>query len=54
MRYVTVENIAYNVASGRKTVLRLTYEVKPLREGVESWFLVSSEQTNNPLPSTTS
>ena len=44
MRYVIVESIAYSVASGRRARLRLTYEVRPLREGVESWFLVSMEE----------
>jgi hypothetical protein len=44
MRYVTLESIAYSVASGRRARLRLTYEVKPLRDGVESWFLVSMEE----------
>ena len=52
MRYVTVERIAYSVASGHPVCLRLTYEVKPLRDGLESWFLVSSEEIQNPLPLT--
>ena len=44
MRYVDVESISYCVASGRPARLRLTYEVKPLRDGVESWFLVGMEE----------
>ncbi len=44
MRYVTVESIAYSMASGLGARLRLTYEVRPLRDGVESWFLVSMEE----------
>ena len=48
MRYVTVESIAFCAASGHPVCLRLTYEVKPLRDGLESWFLVSSETTKNP------
>lgn len=44
MRYVTVETIAYCAGSGHPVYLRLTYEVKPWREGLESWFLVSSEK----------
>ena len=52
MRYVTVENIAYSAASGRPVNVRLTYEVQPLRDGVERWFLLSSEETRNPSYST--
>ena len=44
MRYVTVESTAYSVASCRQARFRLTYEVKPLREGLESWFLLSMEE----------
>lgn len=51
MRYVTVESIAYCVASCRQMRFRLTYEVKPLREGLESWFLVSTEEVQPLAPS---
>ena len=44
MRYVTVESLAYSMASGQGARLRLTYEVRSLRDGVESWFLVSMEE----------
>ena len=44
MRYVTVERIAYCVSSSCQANFRLTYEVKPLREGLESWFLISLEE----------
>ena len=44
MRYVNVESVAYCVAAGRCARLCLTYEVRPLRDGVESWFLVSMEE----------
>jgi len=50
MRYVVVENIAFCVASCRRALLRLTYEVKPLRDGIESWFLLSSEEMKNESP----
>ena len=51
MRYVTIECSAYCVSSSCQANLRLTYEVKPLREGLESWFLVSLEEirTMNPI-----
>jgi len=51
MRYITVESIAYCVASCRQALFRLTYEVKPLREGLESWFLLSMEEIQNGVPS---
>ena len=44
MRYVVIESFAYSVASCRGACLRLTYEVRPLRDGVESWFLVCTEE----------
>lgn len=44
VRYVTVESLAYSMASGQGARLRLTYEVRSLRDGVESWFLVSMEE----------
>lgn len=44
MRYIVVESVAYSIASCRGVCLRLTYEVKPFRDGVESWFLVSTEE----------
>jgi hypothetical protein len=44
MRYVIVESVAYSTTTCRRARLRLTYEVKRLREGVESWFLVSMEE----------
>ena len=44
MRYVVVESTAHCVVSGRPACFRLTYEVKPLREGLESWFLVFMEK----------
>jgi hypothetical protein len=50
MRYVTVESIAYCVASRHPARFRLTYEVKPLREGMESWFLLSMEKIQTLLP----
>jgi hypothetical protein len=49
--YVTVESIAYCVTSHREVRLRLTYEVKPLREGLERLFLVSSEEIQTGSPS---
>jgi hypothetical protein len=51
MRYITVESTAYCVASCRQAHFRLTYEVKPLREGLESWFLLSMEEIQNEPPS---
>ena len=50
MRYVTVESTAYCVVSCRQAHFRLTYEVKPLREGLESWFLLSMEEIQNEPP----
>jgi hypothetical protein len=50
VRCVTVESVAYCVASSRSAWLRLTYEVRPLRDGVESWFLLSMEEMQ-PVPS---
>ena len=50
MRYVTIESIAYCVISCRPERFRLTYEVRPLREGMESWFLLSMEKIETPLP----
>lgn len=47
MRYVTVEIAAYCVASGHPAHFRLTYEVTPFRDGIERWFLVSSEKMQN-------
>jgi hypothetical protein len=44
MRYVTIECVAYCVASCREANFRLTYEVRPLRDGLESWFLISMVQ----------
>lgn len=44
MRYETIESLAYSVAAGHPKRFRLTYEVKPLREGMESWFLVSMQE----------
>jgi hypothetical protein len=44
VHYVTVENTAYCVASRGPARLRLTYEVKTLRDGVESWFLIAMEE----------
>ena len=44
MRYVVIENSAYCVLTRREARFRLTYEVKPLREGLERWFLVSMEE----------
>ncbi len=44
MRYVTIESTAYSISAGRERRFRLTYEVKPLREGLESWFLVSKQE----------
>ena len=52
MRYVTVESIDCCSASGHPVYLRLTYEVKRLRDGLESWFLVSSEEMQNQSHST--
>lgn len=51
MRYITVENIAYSVATCRPARFRLTYEVKPLRVGLERWFLVSMEEIQTTVPS---
>jgi len=51
MHYVTVESTAYSVACCRQMLFRLTYEVKPLREGVESWFLVCMEEVPLGAPS---
>ena len=42
--YVTVEKDAYCVASGHVARFRLTYEVTPLRDGVERWFLIAMEE----------
>jgi hypothetical protein len=44
MDYVTVETIGYCVNSYRLARYRLTYEVKPLRDGLASWFLVAMEE----------
>jgi len=44
MDYVTVETIGYCVNGYRLARYRLTYEVKPLRDGVSSWFLVAMEE----------
>ena len=44
MRHETVESTAYCIASCRAARVRLTYEVKPLRDGIESWFLISAEE----------
>jgi hypothetical protein len=44
MRYVTIESTAYSVSAGREKRFRLTYEIKPLREGLESWFLVAKQE----------
>ena len=50
MRYVTVESVAACVGSCRQANFRLTYEVRPLRDGLESWFLVSMEQIGTDTP----
>ena len=42
--YVTVEKDAYCVASGHPARFRLTYEVTPLRDGVERWFLIAMKE----------
>lgn len=42
--YVTVESTAYSVCSHHPARFRLTYEVRPLRDGVESWFLIAMEE----------
>jgi hypothetical protein len=44
MRKVVVESVACCINSNRVAKYRLTYEVRPLREGLESWFLVSMEE----------
>ena len=51
MRYVTVESVAYCVASCRPARFRLTYDVRPLREGLESRFLLSMEEVQNDVAS---
>lgn len=53
MRYVTVETFTCCADSGHPVYLRLIYEVKPWREGLESWFLVSSEKMPAPSHLTT-
>ena len=42
--YFTVETTAYCVASSHTKQLRLTYEVRPLQDGLERWFLVAMEE----------
>jgi len=42
--WVTVESAAYCLASHRSARFRLTYELRPLPEGLQSWFLVSMER----------
>jgi hypothetical protein len=44
MRYETIETNAFCVTAGREKRFRLTYEVRPLREGLESWFLISKQE----------
>ena len=50
MRYVVVESKAQCVNSAREALFRLTYEVKPLRDGLESWFLVFMEEIPAGVP----
>ncbi len=47
MRYVTIESTAFSLAAGRPGRFRLTYEVKPLRDGLESWFLVNKQEISS-------
>jgi hypothetical protein len=42
--YVTVENDAYSVASGHPAQFRFTYEITPLRDGVDRWFLIAMKE----------
>ena len=52
MSYVTVESTVYCVTSRREGRFRLTYEVKPLREGLDRWFLVAMEEIQPAPPAT--
>jgi len=42
--YVTVERDAFRLASRHPARFRLTCEIRPLRDGIDRWFLIAVEK----------